>query len=334
MYIYLSKNVSVDTIKAKIERYFIVRWRKYILLLMLTMAVSGWAQYDVPFSHYWDMEPAYNPAAVGKETVLNATGAYAIDFAGFEHNPQTMYFAADMPFYFLKSYHGAGVSFMNDRIGVFTHQRMQLQYAYKFNLFGGTLSPGIGLGLITESFDGSKLDLEDSSDPAFSTAQLDGNTLDIAAGLYYTHKSWYVGLSAQHITAPLIELGETNELKIDPTFYFTAGYNIKLRNPFLSIHPSAIVRYDGVGYRGDITARLQYTHDKRRMYAGIGWSPTNSVTAYIGGLFHGINIGYSYEMYTSAINPGNGSHELIIGYQTDINLTKKGKNKHKSVRYL
>ena len=45
-------------------------------------------------------------------------------------------------------------------------------------------------------------------------------------------------------------------------------------------------------------------------------------------------MGYSYEMYTSAINPGNGSHELFIGYQMDLNLQKKGKNLHKSVRIL
>ena len=70
------------------------------------------------------------------------------------------------------------------------------------------------------------------------------------------------------------------------------------------------------------------------LYGGLSYSPTNSVTVMIGGSFHGINLGYSYEVYTSAINPGNGSHELIVTYQTDINLQKKGRNKHKSVRFL
>ena len=54
----------------------------------------------------------------------------------------------------------------------------------------------------------------------------------------------------------------------------------------------------------------------------------------IGGKFHGIVLGYSYEIYTSAINPGNGSHEIFIGYQMDLNLQKKGRNMHKSVRVL
>jgi hypothetical protein len=114
----------------------------------------------------------------------------------------------------------------------------------------------------------------------------------------------------------------------------TGGYNIRLRNPFLSIHTSALGRTDGVAWRADVTGRLKYTHEKRMMYAGVSYSPTNSVTVMIGGNFHGIHLGYSYEIYTTAINVGNGSHELFVGYQTDLNLFKKGKNLHKSVRLL
>lgn len=95
-----------------------------------------------------------------------------------------------------------------------------------------------------------------------------------------------------------------------------------------------MARYDGRAYRADVTARLVYTNDKKILYAGVGYSPTNSVTAMIGGSLHGIYLGYSYEMYTSAIGIGHGSHELFVKYQTDINLQKKGRNKHQSVRFL
>lgn len=302
-------------------------------LLLLTVNVAR-AQYDPSYSHYFSMEPSFNPASVGKENVLNVAGAYALDLAGFEHNPNTFYVGADMPLYFLKSYHGAGVSMLNDKIGLFTHQRIAGQYAFRFKLFGGRLAAGIQAGLLMEKFDGSKLDVEDSNDPALPSSEVSGNSLDLGFGLYYTHKNWYAGASVQHITAPQIDLGETNEFKVDPSYYLTAGYNIKLRNPLIFIPTSTLVRYDGVSWRGDITARVVYKNDKKMLYGGVSYSPTNSVTALIGGSFHGINIGYSYEVYTSAINPGNGSHELFVSYQTDINLQKKGRNKHKSVRFL
>lgn len=143
-----------------------------------------------------------------------------------------------------------------------------------------------------------------------------------------------MGLSAQHLTSPTVNLGETNELKIDPAFYLTGGYNIKLRNPFLTIKPSVLVRTDLTAYRADITTRLVYKHENKMLYAGVGYSPTNSVTAYVGGSFHGVVVGYSYEMYTSAINVGNGSHEFYVGYQMDVNLQKKGRNRHSAVRIL
>ena len=129
-------------------------------------------------------------------------------------------------------------------------------------------------------------------------------------------------------------MGETNEIDIAATYYLTGGYNIRLRNPFLTIHTSALGRTDGVAWRADVTARLKYAYEKRVMYAGLSYSPNNSVTVLIGGDFHGIHLGYSYEVYTSAISLGNGSHELFVGYQTDLNIGKKGRNLHKSVRIL
>ena len=51
-----------------------------------------------------------------------------------------------------------------------------------------------------------------------------------------------------------------------------------------------MARYDGNGYRADITARLVYTNEKRVLYGGVSYSPGNSVTAYVGGSFHNINV--------------------------------------------
>ena len=309
--------------------------RKYAIFLLLwifLMTVS--AQQEPSFSHYWTMEPSFNPAAAGKESKINVTGAYAMTMTGFEHNPRTMYVAGDMPFMLMNKKHGVGLQLMNDQIGLFKHQRLAAQYAYKQSLVGGTLSIGIQVGLLSEKFSGSELDLENTADPAFSKTDDNGTAIDLSAGLYYQHGPWYAGVSILHATKPSIELGERAIYNISQTYYLTGGYNIQLNNPLLSIHPSMLVRYDGVAYRGDVTCRLKYTHDNRVLYAGAGYSPTNSVTAFIGGLFHGVMLGYSYEVYTSALSFGNGSHELFVGYQTELNLYKKGRNKHQSVRIL
>lgn len=311
-------------------------FKRYIIISCLWLGCASGlrAQYDPSYSHYFDLEPTFNAGAVGKQSKLNIAAVYALDFAGFEHNPQTAHVSADMPFYAFRTYHGVGVQLMNDKIGLFTHQKLALQYAVKARCLGGQLSIGIQAGMISEKMDGSGLDLEDSSDPAFSASSLSGSALDLGLGLYYTRRQLYAGLSVLHATAPLVSLGERNELQIDRTYYFTAGYNIKLRNPFLSIKPSVLVKTDLNAYRADVTGRLVYSHDSKMLYGGVGYSPTRSVTFLVGGNFHGVTLGYSYELYTSAINPGNGSHELFVGYQHDINLVKRGRNLHKSVRIL
>ena len=293
------------------------------------------AQYDPSFSHYWAMETAYNPGAAGKTDKINAVAAYNMSLVGFENNPRTMYLSGDMPFYALGGYHGVGLQMINDDIGAFSHKKFSAIYALKQRLLGGVLSIGIQPTMLSESLKGSKLDFpEGGTDDAFSSSDVDGSAFDLSMGLYYKRKNWYAGLSVQHVTAPTVEIGEGNELKLSQAYYLTGGCNIRLRNPFLTIQPSLMARYDGVGYRADVTARMTYTFEKRVMYAGVGYSPTNSFTVYLGGKFHGIMLGYSYEVYTNAVPVGNGSHELFVGYQTDVNLFKKGRNHHQSVRLL
>lgn len=310
---------------------------KRILLIYVTLFVGvlgANGQYDVSFSHYWAMEPSFNPAAVGKEMKINVAAAYNNTLTGFENNPKTMYAGADIPFYFIKTYHGVGAQFLNDEIGLFSHKRFALQYAFRHKLFGGSLAVGIQLGLVSEAFDGSGVDLETPDDPAFPSSEVTGTGLDLGAGLYYQHGPWYAGFSVLHANAPQVELGERQSFQIDRTYYLTGGYNIKLRNPFLTIHPTVLARTDGTAYRVDLSGRLMYKHETKCMYAGLSYSPTNSVTVLIGGDFHGVRLGYSYEIYTSAISFGNGSHEIFIGYQTDMNLKKRGRNRHQSVRIL
>ena len=314
---------------------YVFERKLYIIGVLLMALIRASAQQEPSFAHYWALEPSFNPAAVGKAPVINVTGSYAMSMTGFENNPKTMLLAGDMPVRLLNGYHGVGLQLMNDDIGLFTHQRLAVQYANKQRLFGGTLSVGIQIGMLSEKFKGSQLDLDDTSDEAFSTTDVTGNALDLAVGLYYQHRLWYAGLSVSHATAPSIELGERSIIDISRTYYLTGGYNIQLTNPLLSIHPSVLARTDGTAYRVDVTTRLKYEHENKKFYAGVAYSPTNSVTALIGGVFHGISLGYSYEAYTnSAIGLGKGSHELFVGYQTTLDFSKKGRNRHQSVRIL
>ena len=310
------------------------------ILFVITVALSfcavnrAYGQYDPSFTHYWMVEPLYNPASSGSTDNMRIVGAYSAQMSGYEDAPKTMYAGVDLPMFFLNPRHGMGVFFMNDEIGLFSHKRVSLQYAFRFPLFSGLLGLGVQGDFLSESFDGSKVDLEDANDPAFATSKINGSKLDAAVGLYYQQKSWYFGVSTQHLTAPKVMLGEKNELDIKRAYYLTGGYNIKLRNPFLSIHPSVWGAYDGTDWKAYISGRVEYTNEDKQLFAGASYSPDKSVAAFIGGKFHGVVLSYSYEAYTSGIGFENGSHEIVLSYEWKLDLYKKGKNMHKSVRLL
>ena len=164
----------------------------------------------------------------------------------------------------------------------------------------------------------------------------------IVAPLAEYVKSWVCAgvvppLKPQRYTlSPSVSLGEAkaNEFEVPATFYLTGGYNIKLKNPLLQVQTSAILRSDLYAWRADVTARLTYKGPKGRMYFGAGYSPTISASVFIGGDFHGVRLGYCYEIYTSGIGALQGTHEISLGYTTDLDLFKKGKNRHQSVRLL
>lgn len=292
------------------------------------------AQQDPAFAHYWEMETQFNPAAAGRSPQLSINAAYQAHATGFEDAGGTMYAGADMAFAIGRTRHGVGAVFQNDEIGLFSHKRFSLQYAYHLKLFGGVLSIGAEADMMNESVDGAKADLGDGNDPAFPASEMSGSKFDASVGLYYAHGPWHAGLSALHLTAPTIYLGETNEYRLKTLYNFTAGYNIKTRNPLFSIVPSVMMRYDGTSFRADLTGRLVYAREKKRIYGGASYSPQHSVTLFAGGTFHGIDISYSYEANTSGMGIEAGNHEVTLGYKLDLNLGKKGKNRHKSVRFL
>lgn len=312
---------------------------KKILYITVALCVCAilkvHAQYDVHFTHYWKMQNFYNPAGAGASGKLHAFAAYSNQLSGFEGNPKSMLINGDLPLSMFKGDHSLGLGVLNDEIGMFTNQHLFINYAYGLKLLGGRLAVGAQLGLLNAKIDPKELNLgENSDDPAFPSSAVDGNKFDFGAGVLFEHKYFYVGASALHINAPLIEMGEKNQFQVDPYFNFTAGGNIPLKNPLLSIQPSMQLMTDFVSWRADITARGAYNYNEKLLFGGATYSPGTSVTLFAGIEFLNITISYGYELFTSGLGAENGSHDIYLGYDIELDIFKKGKNKHNSIRIL
>lgn len=309
--------------------------RLILFASLLFSFLPGKAQFDVQFSQYWGLMGYYNPAYAGQTDKLNIAGSYSQQLMGFTNAPKSMYFGADMPFKFVEKKFGVGAGFFNEGIGLFRNQRFWTQYSYKIKLNAGQLAIGVQLGTVNVSFDPTNINLGDTeTDEAFPTLKVTGNSFDAGLGAYYNYKDFYLGLSAAHINAPTVKLGENNELKIDPLYYLTGGCNIKTKSSLISIQPSFLLKSDLVTTKVDLTARLLYSLEDKVYYGGLSYSPGTSVTFLLGMKIKKITVGYAYDMFTSKIGVANGSHDLFVNYVMDLKFSGNSKNKHKSIRIL
>lgn len=318
-----------------LAQHKLMRVAMVLLVLLAGMGANRvQAQQDVAFLHYWRMETQWNPAAVGQSPQLSIQGAVQTHTMGYEQAGSTMWAGADMAFALGRTFHGVGAMFLNDNIGLFSHKRFSLQYAYHQPWRGGTIALGLQADMLQEGIDGSKADLGDKNDPAFPTTQVNGSAFDLSVGSYYQRKGFRLSAAYHHLAAPTVRLGETHELPIRGVLNVGTQYNIRTSSPLFTITPSAMLRSDFTDYRVDLTLRGEYKFENRLIFGGINYAPQRSVGLFVGGTLQGIDISYGYEANTSGLGLGTGQHEIVIAYRLPIDLGKKQRNLHKSVRWL
>ena len=312
--------------------------RSVFFAVTLCLALSAKAQFDAHFTHFREVESFYNPAAMNRNTMANVTGSLSMQMTGYTNAPVTMFLGGNTALPFDRMKHSAGVILLNETIGLFTNRRLLFNYAYKIGIKKGWMNIGIQGGVMSEQFNSGKLKIETQNDPAFPSSEERGTVGDLGVGVLYVRGDWYVGASAQHLNFPHVEFGQTSgqtaEMDISPTLYLTGGCNIALRNPLLQVQPAILVESDLKFFRTDISVKGSYTYDSALFYLGATYSPGISVTAMAGGKYKNVLIGYAYEFFTNGVGYLNGSHDLMVSWQTEVDFFKRGKNAHKSVRYL
>ncbi len=309
------------------------------------------AQTDAQLAQYYEVPSFYNPSAIGMTDFVCIRGGARLQWLGIDNAPRTFIGVADMPFKLGKHRLGVGVNVGQESIGLYKSLNMGAQIAYSLNKLGGRWSFGLQLGFYDQAFKGSEVyipdddDYHEGTDDAIPTSDIHGTAFDLAAGVWYTHKWFYAGVSCTHLTSPTITMNaesaaggsETSserkyQFQARRTLYFTAGCNIPIKNTLFEIAPSLLVKSDFGFTTGELTARARY----RKMFSvGVGYRWNDAVIATLSADIKNFFIGYSYEYATSAIRQASsGSHEVFIGYSVKLNLGEKNRHRHKSVRIM
>lgn len=321
----------------------------YILIIITAAALSpeAAAQVDAQFTQYYAVPTFYNAGATGDTDFVRLRGGTRLQWMGIDNAPKSFLITGDMPFKFIGKRFGTGLVMQQESLGLYKNLNIAAQLSYKHKLFGGVLSAGLQVGIISETFKGSEVyipdddDYHESTDDAIPTTDLTGTSLDLGLGVYFTHKLFWAGVSCQHVNNPTItfnaESGESTneknyEFKAGRILYFMAGSNIPIKNTLFEVIPSVLVKSDFTFTTAEITGRVRW---RKFLSLGVGYRYDDAVSLVLGAELKNFYIGYSYDYPTSAISKASsGSHEIFAGYSLKLDLSDKNKNKHKSIRIM
>jgi len=287
---------------------------KSLILLLIPLSLAG---HLTPVTSQYVLNPlSINPAYAGNRGALNIAAFYRRQWAGIPGAPETMTLAADAPF--LDSKLGLGFSITNDKIGVTKETHFLTNYSYKINMDKGSLSLGLGAGLITTNTAWSDLVVLDPGDENYLTNSRVFVVPDFTFGAYYLNQNYFAGLSIPKLLGYKFNYDKNRyTLMVNPGKYnylLNAGYVYTL-NQKIKLFPSTLITISpGEKLLFDLNA---YVSLNDRIWAGVSYRNGRSLGALCQfAINNQFRVAYTYDFDFGKLGQySNGSHEIMIRYE-------------------
>jgi type IX secretion system PorP/SprF family membrane protein len=290
------------------------------LVLLLLAAWPAAAQQDAQFSQFMFNQLYFNPATAGADGFIRFQLMHRSQWTGYQATgpddgaPTSQLFSFQMPLNGIRS--GVGLyAGIRDGLGPAVNQEVQFSYAYRMPLAGGTLSIGVRPGIYIRTIDFDRLRPVDPGDPLINTGKVNEFQPDLAAGVYYTSPTWYLGLSATHLLSSQYQFDvPTADNALQTTAFANAGYRYYLSES-VELNPNVLVKADpaAVSVEGGVLAIVN-----DRYWAGLHYRSGDAAIAMIGlnfGRNNAFRLGYAFDYVvvgTAAKAPF--SHEVLLSY--------------------
>jgi len=312
----------------------------FLLLLFFIARIT--AQSDSQISQYTFFPSAFNPAAVGETGMIQAVLMNRMDFLMMANGVNTTNAGVNMPFTIGNSSHGVGIRFVNRTLGaLWAYQNAYLQYAYKRTTPIGRFSVGFDAGFINSRIDGTRAepvppggeesDYHEGNDPSIPSAEVSGMRADFNVGVIYSFESGYVGISATHITRPVLQLDEFTTDSILRGMHIVGAYRFRIPDTKLTVKPHTLFKTDFVLWDWHMGAIVEYDE---RFWGGLSYRPRNTVGVMAGlNIMSGLSVGIAYDLPITRLITTAGSVELVVEYNFEF-IRNRHNKRHKSIRIL
>jgi type IX secretion system PorP/SprF family membrane protein len=279
------------------------------------------AQQDRQFTQFMFDRMSYNPAATGFNGYCG-TLIYRNQWDRAQDAPNTTLLNVQGSLQNLNvgpGRIGVGLSLSNDAIGFMKSNNFVINGAYHMPTNYGTLSAGIGIGLINIGFDPNWITPNTPAplDPTLAGVdQKIGQTgVDNNFGLYwYGDKDYYVGFSMTHVAPPNLSNLNFNMVR---HYYVMGGLKRQVGNSIpIYLNPNFLVKADGATMVFDVNLKVDVWIDNDSYFwGGVTYRLSDAFALMAGYSRDNFKVGYSFDVMTNPMHEyGRGTHELMVSY--------------------
>lgn len=322
--------------------------KKLLISTLVCLFVAGTtvAQQRPQYTQYALNNYLANPAVTGIEGYADLRLGYRTQWSGMAEAPRSFYasihgslngggYRGNSPketkpsrygFSRRSSYkraiphHGVGAVAQVDEAGLLRTSTLNVSYAYHQPLNKYlTLSSGISTGLTQFGIRSQDAIAFDPGDPYLNSSIRNAIKADLNLGFWLYSPDFYLGVSGAQLlpNSSDFEMNGTSTqpfMRQQAHFYATGGVRLQPTRD-ISFIPSVMVKITKSATPSvDVNARVLYA---QRVWGGVSYRHNDAMAAMAGvNLSHLLDIGYSYDITTSALNQVSaGSHEVVVGFK-------------------
>jgi type IX secretion system PorP/SprF family membrane protein len=316
-----------------------------LISLFITYLQLANAQQRPQYTQYVFNNFLLNPALSGIENYTDVKAGYRSQWTGLQGAPVTSYLtvnaplgsnflngdATEMPaaggenpssrlytqyYQAAPAHHGIGFTLVTDKAGPITATNIDATYAYHIGLTSNlNLALGVAAGVSRTSLNTNEITLATPNDPAIDNGTSGVWSPDLGIGIWAYSATYYFGASVQSLLPQKLYINSRNSVdqsKSVPQYFFTAGYKLFLSDD-ITLLPSVMIKeIRPVPFTFDVNMKLSF---RDVFWIGGSYRRDDSFGVLAGfNISSLINVGYSYDITTSALNTvSNGTHEIVLG---------------------
>lgn len=313
-------------------------------IILLSVALHGallsQAQQEPQFTHNMFNHMGFNPGFAGLNNAICATGIARQQWVGFRDSegnrvsPETYLITVDATVPALRG--GIGGSVMQDKLGFYTINDVQLGYSYHRKVGEGMMGIGLQVNFINSVLDAGKFLPVDQTDPILNNiggSEASNMMIDMNFGLFYQMPGrYYLGLSSTRLLESSKAFNNSSGAYINfrRHYFLTGGLAIPIgQSQAYELMPSVFIKSDGASVQYDFNALVMYN---QKVWGGLSYRHQDAFALMVGATMNELRIGYSYDVPISAVG-ASGSHEIFINYCFKLELEQIRKS-FRNTRHL